>query len=104
MEEKYKKEIIDLLRVRLSDLITMYERTKEENLHLFKKNQELIEKNNQKDNEINKLKERLETYKLSNAFIITSEGGDISNKKHDAKIRINRIVKEIDRCMALLNR
>lgn len=82
----------------------MYERTKEENLHLFEKNQKLIEKNNQKDKEINKLKEKLETYKLSNAFIITSNEVDISNKKHDAKIRINKIVKEIDRCMALLNR
>jgi len=104
VEEQQKREILEILKARLSDLITLYERTKEENLHLFEENQKLIEKNNQKDEEILKLKEKLETYKLSNAFIITSGEEDITEKKHDAKIRINRIVKEIDKCIALLNR
>ncbi len=104
MEEQQKREILDILKANLSELITLYERTKEENLHLFNENQKLLAINKQKDEEILKLKEKLETYKLSNAFIITSEGGNITDKKHDAKIRINRIVKEIDRCIALLNR
>lgn len=103
MEEQQKREILEILKDRLSDLITLYERTKEENLHLFEENQRIIEKNNQKDEEILKLKEKLETYKLSNAFIITSGEEDIIEKKHDAKIRINRIVKEIDKCIAFLN-
>ena len=104
MEELDKKEILDTLKARLSELITLYERTKEENLHLFNENQRIININKQKDQEILQLKEKLETYKLSNAFIITSGKENITEKKHDAKIRINRIVKEIDKCIALLNR
>ncbi len=104
MGEEEKREILDLLKARLSELIKLFERTKEENMHLFNENQKLIEKNKEKDQEIKKLKEKLETYKLTNAFIITSEGDDITEKKHEAKIKINRIVKEIDRCIALLNK
>lgn len=87
----------------MSELITLFERTKEENNHLFNENQKLLQTTKQKDEEIKKLKEKLETYKLSNAFIITSDGKELTEKKHDAKIRINRIVKEIDRCISLLN-
>lgn len=104
MEESVKNEILDKLKSQLSELITLFERTKEENTHLFNENQKLLQINNQKDEEINNLKEKLETYKLSNAFVIASDGKEISDKKHDAKIRINRIVKEIDRCISLLNK
>ncbi len=99
-----KKEILEQLKSQLSELITLYERTKEENIHLFNENQKLLQINKQKDEEFLKLKETLETYKLSNAFVLVSEGKELSEKKHDAKIRINRIVKEIDKCISLLNK
>ncbi len=104
MSSNEKKEIIEQLRTYLSELITLYERIKEENLQLFNENQKLLQINKEKDKEINKLKEKLETYKLSDAFLITSDSKELSDKKHDAKIRINRIVKEIDRCISLLNK
>jgi len=99
-----KKEILEQLKSQLSELITLYERTKEENIHLFNENQKLIQVLKQKEQNNQKLKEKLETYKLSNAFVITGEGEDISEKKHDAKIKINRLIKEIDQCVSLLNR
>ncbi len=104
MEEVNKRELIVLLKRRMSELITLFERTKEENEQLFNENQRLIELNKKKEQEIKKIEEKLETYKLSNAFIIAGEGKDISEKKHDAKIKINRIVKEIDQCISLLNK
>ncbi|MBN2893686.1 MAG: hypothetical protein JXL97_17585 [Bacteroidales bacterium] len=104
MEQLDKNELIGLLKQRMGELITLFERTKEENINLFNENQKLIQQNNEKEEEIKKIQDKLETYKLSNAFIITSEGKDISEKKHDAKIKINRIVKEIDQCIALLNK
>ncbi len=104
MEKNNKRELINSLKQRIADLITLFERIKEENTHLFKENKKLLQTNKQKEEEIKKLKEKLETYKLSNAFVITGEGEDITEKKHDAKIKINRIVKEIDQCIALLNK
>ncbi len=104
MEKNNKRELINALKQHIADLIRLIERTKEENAHLFKENQKLLQINNEKEEEIKTLKEKLETYKLSNAFVITGEGKDITEKKHDAKIKINRIVKEIDQCIALLNK
>lgn len=104
MNTTEKNEILSNLRTHLSDIITMFERTKEENTFLFNENQKLLKINKQKDEEIKKIKEKLETYKLSNAFIIASEGTNIAEKKHDSKIKINQIVKEIDKCISLLNK
>lgn len=104
MDQTVKKEIIDKLKQSLSDLITGYERLKEENLHLFNENQKLLSINKQKDTEIKKIKDKLETYKLGDAFIANSNSNDLTEKKHDAKIRINRLVKEIDRCITLLSK
>jgi len=103
VEANNRKEIVETLKSHMSELITLFERTKEENNHLFNENQKLLQINKQKDEENQKLKEKLETYKLSNAFVITSDEKELSEKKHDAKIRINRIVKEVDRCISLLN-
>jgi len=104
MEEINKTELISLLKKRMSEIITLFERTKEENTRLFNETQKLIEQNNQKEEELQKLQEKLETYKLSNAFVLTGDGKDIVEKKHDARIKINRIVKEIDNCIAMLNK
>ena len=60
--------------------------------------------NKQKDIEFKKLKEKLETLKLREAFVISSQGATMQEKKHEAKIKINRILKDIDRCITLLNK
>ena len=104
VDEIQKRELLDILKTRLSELITLYERVKEENVNLIKQNQKLLELNNKKEEEIQNFKEKLETYKLTNSFILTSEGEDLTERKHDAKIKINRLIKEIDSCLALLNR
>jgi GTP-dependent phosphoenolpyruvate carboxykinase len=104
MSESINNEILAKLKVHLGELITLFERTKEENITLFNENQKLVQTIKQKQEEIIKLQDKLETYKVSNAFVITSDGKDIAEKKHDAKIRINRIVKEIDKCISLLNK
>lgn len=104
MDETQKRELLEILKTRLRELITLYERVKEENVNLIEQNKKLIELNNQKEKEIQKLKEKLETYKLTNSFILTSEGENLTERKHDAKIKVNRLIKEIDSCIALLNR
>ena len=52
------------------------------------------------DNEIisDELKRKLETNDLAKTFVSSGEGSK------EAKIKINKIVREIDNCIALLNR
>jgi predicted nuclease with TOPRIM domain len=62
-----------------------------ENIHLENKLREQTEA-------VNKLKNKHNTLMLSKAFV--GENGE----SQEAKIQINKIVREIDRCIALLNR
>ncbi len=51
-----------------------------------------------KELEINELKQRNNTLKLSKAFV------SVNGEPQEAKVQINKIVREIDKCIALLNR
>lgn len=99
-----KQEILQGLKAGITELTRRYERLKEENMHLFNENQKLIEINKQKDIEFKKIKEKLETFKLGEAFVIGSQGSTMQEKKHEAKIKINRILKDIDRCITILSK
>lgn len=85
------------------DLVQKYERLKNENTHLFLENQKLMEIIKNKDIEIKNYKEKIEMLKLGEAFLITSEGQSYSEKRNEAKQKINKLIKEIDRCLTLLN-
>ena len=50
------------------------------------------------DNRLNDLEEKYNKLKISKALIVSS------NDVHDAKLKVNRMVREIDKCIALLNR
>ena len=51
-----------------------------------------------KEKENQQLEKKYESLKL--ARVIASSSGD----SHDAKIKLNRIVREIDKCISLLNK
>ncbi|GAJ21017.1 unnamed protein product, partial [marine sediment metagenome] len=50
-----------------------------------------------KEKEIEKLRNKYETLKIVKTVLASSEDAN------DAKIKVNRIVREIDKCIALLN-
>ena len=91
------EELLKELRVNLKKLYSLYERTKSEKQELLQRNSDLEELILERDNTIKELEEQNNTIKIAKA-LVTGED------THDAKIKINRIVREIDKCIALLNK
>ena len=91
-------DIIASLRNNLKQIINLYENQKEENKILKQKNGELIHQISLLTKEKETLKNKNDNTDLKNAFI------EASGSNHEAKIKVNRIVREIDKCIALLNK
>jgi hypothetical protein len=91
-------QIIEELKTRLERLISMLEREKEEKEFLKHNNQELQKKVKMHQTRISELELKYANLKIAKSLLAQNEDS------HDAKIRVNRIVREIDKCIALLNR
>jgi len=91
-------QIINDLKSCVSTLITELEREKQDQEKLTGANQELQKKINMQEARISELEQKYSNLKIAKALI--AESGDV----HDARIKVNKIVREIDRCIALLNR
>ncbi|MDA3822040.1 MAG: hypothetical protein PF450_05430 [Bacteroidales bacterium] len=90
--------IVDELKQKVKLLADKLEAQKSSTSKLSSENVELEDKIKEKDSLINALKQQNNTLTLSKAFV--SENGG----SQEAKLQINRIVREIDKCIALLNR
>lgn len=75
-----------------------YDNLKSENIVLKKDAEDLKLKLKNKESELEFLNNKYNKLKLAKSLLAST--GD----SHDAKIKINRIVREIDKCIALLNR
>ncbi|MCF8457473.1 MAG: hypothetical protein K9H62_16215 [Bacteroidales bacterium] len=82
---------------KISKIMNMQKNIKSENQLLIKENERLMERFEEKDQELKKLKHKYNLLKLAKNFEASeSEKGDASKK-------INNIVREINKCIALLN-
>ena len=77
----------------------MFEEQKSTNLMLENKNNELNEKIKELESMLKKAEYKHENLKMAKVLSSLSDE-DI----HDTKLQVNRIVREIDKCIALLNR
>ena len=91
-------DLIVSLRNNLKQIINLYENQREENKSLKQKISDL----NDQVSLLNKEKEALKL--KSNNTDMTSAFIAATGSSHDAKIKVNRIVREIDKCIALLNK
>ena len=91
-------EIFEGIRQKIQTVITRLKAQQEENKRLKKQNEDLQIAVQQKQLRIEELEEK--NQKLSLVKGIMADGEDMQ----DARIQINRIVREIDKCIALLNR
>jgi len=92
------KSLIINLKENINKLKDLNSQTSLENNKL---KEEIIELNNkiqQQDTNNIELINKYESLKLAKSIAVSS--GD----SHDAKIKINRLVREIDKCISLLNR
>jgi septal ring factor EnvC (AmiA/AmiB activator) len=93
-----QEEIIQNLRKKVEVLMSLYEKAKAERDRLREENKSLHEIVKTKEKEISKFEDKLNKVKLAKMIAATTEDS------HEARLKINRIVREIDRCIGLLNK
>jgi FtsZ-binding cell division protein ZapB len=91
-------EIINNLQYKVQQLVERYTSVKSDCDILKIQNEQLTAKLEESAREVADLNEKYNTLKFSKT--IEASSGDV----HFAKIKINQIVREIDKCIALLNR
>ena len=91
-------DILNSLKERTKQIMTLCDGLREEKKSLLTTNRELIQKVAQHEKEIDNISTKFNTLKIAR----TVSGAD--NDVHETKLRVNRIVREIDKCIALLNK
>ena len=90
--------VVNSLEEKINNFITLYDQVKNEKNKLLTENNELLLTIKNKDQEIKELQTKHEQLKL--AKLLSNKTEDV----HEAKLKVNRIVREIDKCIALLNK
>ena len=93
-----QENALELLQQQISRVLELYSSRKKEIEQLKRHNDELEERSRLESEKIKNLEEKYNKLKISKALIASSK--DV----HDAKLKVNRLVREIDKCIALLNR
>ncbi|MBQ1883672.1 MAG: hypothetical protein II165_01520 [Bacteroidales bacterium] len=91
-----KENILNEFKGKFKQIVALCDRLREENTALRAKKESLEKELNNKADEITVLNSKYENLKTLNSLI----SGDNS---HDTKIKLNRIVREIDRCLSLID-
>ena len=91
-------DIVSFLEEKIIRVIDVAEGLRTNNIQLKRQVDELSEAFRAKDQEMEVLESKYQSLKL--AKTLTSSPEDVKN----AKLRMNRMVREIDKCIALLNR
>ena len=95
---KAHPDTFEQLQSRIQQLIGMFEKEKSANEQLSRERSELQEQILLGHDRVKVLEENYNKLKISKALIASSD--DV----HDAKLKVNRMGREIDKCIALLNR
>ena len=91
-------EILEGIKEKIQSVKDRMQEHLDENVRLKQKNEDLQQLVQQKQSLIDELESKNQQLSLAKSIMTNSEDA------HDARIRINRIVREIDKCIALLNR
>ena len=86
------------IQSKIEKIALLHERVKDENFKLIAEKEDLLKAIEGKKNMINNLEERTKILKLAKSL------SGINESSLDTKLKINDLVREIDRCIALLNR
>ena len=91
-------EILEGIKNKIQTVKSRMQEHLDENNRLKQQNDDLHQMVQQKQSVIDELEQKNQQLSLVKSIMADSEDA------HDARIRINRIVREIDKCIALLNR
>lgn len=89
-------EIVDSLQSKLDTLLSKYELLKVENKQLLEKSNRLIQEIDKQKESITVLESNYESLKIANAIVGSKED------KHTTKLKINTLIREIDKCITQL--
>ena len=88
--------MIDKLRQRIQELISVYETEKQERKRLESELDKATTQNKAYKEQITELERTIDNLKLADAF----RSGDTDNT--EARKKIDRLIKEIDKCITLM--
>jgi hypothetical protein len=88
----------DILKSKVKRIVDLYEKEKEKNNLLIKEKQDLTDSYRLFEQKLKDLNTKYNKLKLAKIIVASS------NDLHDAKLKVNRMMREIDKCIALLNR
>ena len=92
------KNIVNNIEVKLGKLIAKYQQVKQEKLILQQENEDFVASLKLKEIEILNLQEKVKLMNISKSV-------DASKQEvKETKLKINEYVREIDKCIALLNK
>ncbi len=91
-------EILEGIKGKIQTVKVRLQEQKDQNHDLKTQNEELLQMVQHKQSQIDELEEKNQKLTLVKSIMADSEDAG------EAKVRINRIVREIDKCIALLNR
>ena len=97
MNEEYDK-LVARLNENIQKLILLYSNEKEKNINLTNEVEIINNELNQNKERYREIEKKYENLKLAK----TIEGTEFDNK--EAKLKLNRIIREIDNCIALMNK
>ena len=90
-------EIVDSLQSKLTRLLSKYELLQIENQQLLEKSEKLVLEVQEKQESISTIEDRYESLRIANAIVGSKED------KHTTKLKINTLIREIDKCIAQLD-
>ena len=91
-------EILEGIRQKVQSVKVRLNEQQEENIRLKQQYEDLQKSVQQKQSAIDELEQKNQRLSLVKGIMADGE------ESQDARIQINRIVREIDKCIALLNR
>ena len=87
--------MLDVLKQRISQLVAAYEKEKAERIRLSNELEHARQENNTYKEQIIELKRQIDNHKLAGAFM--TGGNNAESKK-----KIDKLIKEIDKCISLM--
>ena len=89
--------LISGIEIKLNNLLSSYKKVKSINSKIKEENANLLSEIEQKNIEINTLKDKIKIISISKS--VDASKGDI----RQTKLKINEYIREIDKCIAQLN-
>lgn len=90
-------QLVDSLETKLGKLLSKYELLQIENRQLLEKSEKLVQEVQRNQEALQEMEQQYESLKIANAIVGSKED------KHATKLKINTLIREIDKCIMQLS-